>query len=83
MPSQQTSKTIVERNVAKYFQLLNDDNHRLNDSLLTKLRREGMVVNTFDSANLRPRLAPYFKRYKDELGPTLWSLLEDNVGKLT
>lgn len=73
---------VVERNAHKHAKLANNDGRLLDKSLADKLRRQGMTVNTVDTAPMRARLASYCARWKKELGTTVWTLLEDKVGKL-
>jgi TRAP-type transport system periplasmic protein len=73
---------IVQRNAAKYAILQRRDMALLAVSLSDKLQRQGMVMNKTDVASFRAKLGPYYARWKEQLGPTAWTLLEDAVGKL-
>jgi TRAP-type transport system periplasmic protein len=75
-------QSIVERNAAHYSGLEREDSLRLNNALADKLQRQGLTFNTTDTATMRSRLGPFYARWKNELGGTLWGLLEDGVGKL-
>lgn len=75
-------QTVVERNSAKYALLQRKDVQQLNDSLVEKLKGEGMVVNSTDVSNFRPRLTSFYKDYHAAFGDTAWGLLEQNSGKL-
>lgn len=75
-------QAVVTRNAAKYAVLQRRDSQLLNETLVDKLRREGMIVNTADVSGFRPRLANFYKQYKAEFGETAWSLLEQTSGKL-
>ena len=75
-------QAIVARNAAKYALLERRDNQVLNETLVDKLRREGMVVNAADVSGFRPRLAGFYKQYRAEFGETAWGLLEQTSGKL-
>lgn len=75
-------QTIVNRNAQKYILLERRDATELNASLLDKLHRQGLAVNTADAASMRARLAPYYARWKNEFGATAWGLLEESAGKL-
>ena len=55
----------------------------LNDELARTLAARGMVFNQADTASFRERLAGgFYRRWKDELGSTVWGLLEAQVGRL-
>ena len=54
----------------------------LNHSLIDKLARIGMKVNTTDEASFRKPLGPYYAHWKSEFGATAWSTLEKYSGKL-
>jgi tripartite ATP-independent transporter DctP family solute receptor len=55
----------------------------LNDTLATTLKQRGMKMNTADADTFRARLAGgFYKRWKDELGSRVWTLLESEVGRL-
>ena len=73
---------IFKRNAAKYALAQRHDIGVLESASLDKLKRQGMAVNTTDPAGIRPRLAAYFAHWRDEFGPTAWSMLEAKVGKL-
>lgn len=75
-------QSVFHRNAEKYANLSNNDTRLLNDSLADKLRRQGLVFNSADTATMRARLASYYARWKKELGSTAWDMLEEKVGKL-
>ena len=75
-------QSVVTRNAAKYALLQRRDSQLLNDTLVDKLRREGMAVNTADVSGFRPRLTGFYREYRDAFGPTAWGLLEQTSGKL-
>jgi TRAP-type transport system periplasmic protein len=75
-------QTVVNRNAAKHVLLERKDSYLINVSVANKLKRQGLILNTLETAPMRARLAPYYARWKRELGSTAWSLLEDKVGKL-
>ena len=75
-------QSVIERNAAKYALLQRADSQRLNDTLVDKLHREGMVVNNTDVSKFRPRLTGFYKEYHATFGDTAWSLLEQTSGKL-
>jgi hypothetical protein len=55
----------------------------LNNELATSLQQRGMKMNTADADSFRARLAGgFYKRWKDELGSKVWTLLESEVGTL-
>lgn len=75
-------QSVIARNSAKYALAQRKDVQRLNDTLVDKLRREGMVVNATDVTNFRSRLSGFYKEYRGVFGDTAWSLLEQSSGKL-
>lgn len=72
----------IERNVVKYVRLQREELSAFNTELRTKLATQGMTFNEADTSSFRPRLAPYYTRWKDAVGARAWSLLEEHVGKL-
>ena len=58
------------------------DMRSVNVSLANKLVREGLTMNKADTSGMRARLGPYYARWKTFFGPTVWSLLESNVGRV-
>ncbi|MBV8424790.1 MAG: TRAP transporter substrate-binding protein [Candidatus Eremiobacteraeota bacterium] len=75
-------QSVVTRNAAKYALLQRRDTQLLNDTLLDKLRREGMTVNTADVSGFRPRLTNFYHDYRQAFGDAAWGLLEQTSGKL-
>jgi TRAP-type transport system periplasmic protein len=75
-------QAVVKRNVAKYVLLQRSDFGTQNATFGDKLKSQGFVFNTANTATMRARLGPYYARWKSELGSTAWSLLEATVGKL-
>jgi TRAP-type transport system periplasmic protein len=73
---------VIERNAVKYVKLQRADNARFNAEFRTKLAQQGMTFNEADTSTFRARLAPYYARWKETLGPKTWGLLEEHVGKL-
>jgi hypothetical protein len=61
------------------------DDKRLDDSLLDKLVRQGMTVNTVELAGFRTRLqsSGFYGRWRDAWGPAAWKVLEKYSGQLT
>jgi tripartite ATP-independent transporter DctP family solute receptor len=54
----------------------------LNDSLVGKLRSQGMTINTPDRAPMRAHLGDFYKSMKSAFGTTAWDTLESYTGKL-
>jgi tripartite ATP-independent transporter DctP family solute receptor len=75
-------QSVVTRNAAKYALLQRRDSQLLNDTLVDKLRREGMIVNTTDVSRFRTRLGDFYREYRGVFGDTAWNLLEQTSGKL-
>ncbi|CAN5258742.1 TRAP transporter substrate-binding protein [soil metagenome] len=76
-------REIVLRNVKHHVDRQRRHTIALNDSLVTSLQQRGMVFNTADAASFRSRLAGgFYRRWKAQLGSSVWTLLEAQVGKL-
>jgi tripartite ATP-independent transporter DctP family solute receptor len=74
---------IVQRNVKKYVAMQRAYTDNLNRELGDKLAARGMIFNTADVSTFRAKLGGgFYQRWKNEFGPTAWSLLEREVGKL-
>ena len=52
-----------------------------NASLSAELSRQGLKFNAVNPAPFRAQLAPYFKSWQSEFGPTVWGLLENALGR--
>jgi hypothetical protein len=44
------------------------------------LAREGMIVNTADTAGIRERLGDFYARWRNRFAPAAWNLLEEAAG---
>jgi tripartite ATP-independent transporter DctP family solute receptor len=76
-------QAIVSRNAVTYGERQRRDVDKLNDTLIAKLRTQGMeVIDKPDRASMKAKLPEFYKRWKAEFGDTAWSLLEGSVGKL-
>jgi TRAP-type C4-dicarboxylate transport system substrate-binding protein len=76
-------QTVVNRNVRKYVAAQRTYTNNLNNSLAAKLVERGMIANTADTVSFRRALgAEFYRRWRDQLGPTAWGLLENAVGRL-
>lgn len=76
-------QAVIDRNVQKHVALQRIAAQQLNASLEPKLKERGMVFTTADTDSFRQKLASgFYPRWKNELGQTAWSLLEEKVGKL-
>ncbi len=53
-----------------------------NAALVDRLGERGMIVNHADTAGMRRLLGDFYARWKRELGPKAWSLLETSTGPL-
>ena len=74
---------IVQRNVKKYVAMQRAYTDDLNRQLGDKLAARGMIFNAADVSTFRTKLGGgFYQRWKSEFGPTAWSLLEREVGKL-
>lgn len=75
-------QAVVVRNSRKYALLQRDDVQLLNDTLIDKLRREGMALNQANVSTFRSKLGGFYRQYRGVFGDTAWNLLERNSGKL-
>jgi TRAP-type C4-dicarboxylate transport system substrate-binding protein len=73
---------VIRRNAAKYVAMQRAYTDDLNRSLVQKLAERGMIFNEADGHSFRTRLGDFYGRWKREFGPTAWSLLEEQVGRL-
>ncbi len=74
---------IVQRNVKTYVAMQRAYTDNLNRQLGDKLAARGMIFNIADVSTFRAKLGGgFYQRWKNEFGPTAWSLLEREVGKL-
>jgi tripartite ATP-independent transporter DctP family solute receptor len=72
----------IERNNRRFALAERQDLAALNLSLQDKLARQGVAFNTPDMSGFRPRVAPLYKQWKTQFGPTLWDAVESYTGKL-
>jgi tripartite ATP-independent transporter DctP family solute receptor len=75
-------RAVVERATATYALLQRRDVEVRNMTLAEKLTREGMVLNVADTASFRAQLGDFYRSWRDQFGPTAWSLLEATSGRL-
>src|SRR5258707_3508261 len=74
---------VVQRHVKKYVAAQRAYTNDLNRQLETTLAGRGMLFNTADVTTFRGKLGGgFYQRWKGEFGPTAWSLLEEQVGRL-
>ncbi|MEO7728724.1 MAG: TRAP transporter substrate-binding protein [Burkholderiales bacterium] len=77
------TQEIVLRNVRRIFARQRAHTMDLNRTLEQVLAQRGMRFNRPDGASFRRCLAGgFYTRWKAELGPTAWALLEAGTGKL-
>ena len=69
-------QTIVERNAAHFAQLQRQDVAAINAAGEAELARQGMVVNTADTASIRARLGEFYARWRTRFNPAVWALVE-------
>jgi len=72
---------VVNRNADVAVSLQRRAASELDASLRDKLKRRGLIFNNANTAGMRARLQPYYVRQKSDFGSSIWSLLEDAVGK--
>jgi tripartite ATP-independent transporter DctP family solute receptor len=75
-------KTIVSRNARFYGLRMRKEVVAMNDGLLSKLKGQGMTVNTPERSGMRAKLGDFYHRWKAEFGTTAWDILESYSGKL-
>lgn len=76
-------RALVVRNVRKHVARQRAHTAKLNRDLEVRLAGHGMRFTRPDTASFRARLAGgFYARWKNELGPTAWSMLEAGVGRL-
>ncbi len=75
-------QAVVSKHAAAYTVRQRRDVMALNDSLVGKLKSQGMEVNTADTASMRAKLHNFYKTWQGEYGATAWNLLESYAGKL-
>jgi tripartite ATP-independent transporter DctP family solute receptor len=75
-------QAIVTKNADIYTQKQRRSVMALNDSLIGKLKSQGMVVNNPDRAPMRAHLTDFYKAQKSAFGDSVWTLLEGYTGKL-
>jgi tripartite ATP-independent transporter DctP family solute receptor len=76
-------RAIVDKHAVTFALQERRDIARESAATADKLRRFGLQFNTnVDTNSMRAALAPFYGRWKNEFGPTAWSLLEATSGKL-
>jgi tripartite ATP-independent transporter DctP family solute receptor len=73
---------VIERNVEKFALLQRQDTERINAAGAAELAGKGMMVNTADTDSFRTWLGEFYKRWRDNVGPAAWQLLETYAGEL-
>ena len=58
------------------------DTERINAAGAAELAGKGMMVNTADTDSFRTWLGEFYKRWRDNVGPAAWQLLETYAGEL-
>ena len=75
-------QAVITRNFTTMIMRQRVDVALMNDTLLDKLRRRGLTVNTVDPAPFRAMLGSFYQHWKGEFGDKAWALLEQYTGKL-
>lgn len=75
-------KAIVSRNARTYGLRMRAQVIAFNESLLGKLKSQGMTVNVPDRTSMRAKLGDFYKNWKGQFGDQAWSILESYSGKL-
>ena len=69
-------QTVVEQNTAHFAQLQRQDVAAINAAGEAELARQGMVVNTADTASIRARLSDFYGRWQARFDPAVWALID-------
>jgi tripartite ATP-independent transporter DctP family solute receptor len=69
-------QTVVERNAADFAKLQRQDVAVINAAGETELARQGMIVNTADTASIRARLGDFYARWQARFDPAVWALVD-------
>jgi tripartite ATP-independent transporter DctP family solute receptor len=77
-------QAIVDRHVTKAVAAQRAYTQHMNDTLADVLAGRGMTITRTDTESCRRRLVAdgFYARWKEKLGTTAWSLLEDEVGRI-
>jgi tripartite ATP-independent transporter DctP family solute receptor len=77
-------KDAVIRNVRKYVPMQREFVRQVNASMESKLKERGMVFVPPDVSSFRKKLADvgFYKTWKEFIGQTAWSLMEETTGKV-
>jgi tripartite ATP-independent transporter DctP family solute receptor len=69
-------QTVVERNAAHFARLQRQDVAAINTEGEAELARQGMTVNTADTASIRARLGEFYARWQARFDPAVWALVD-------
>jgi TRAP-type C4-dicarboxylate transport system substrate-binding protein len=69
-------QAVVERNAAHFAQLQRQDVAAINGAGEAELARQGIAVNTADTASIRARLGEFYARWQARFDPAVWALVE-------
>jgi tripartite ATP-independent transporter DctP family solute receptor len=75
-------RATVERLAPEYVAGQRAENAAFNAALPARLAARGMIVNEADRASLSAGLGPFYARWRREVGPGAWALLEAVVGPI-
>jgi TRAP-type C4-dicarboxylate transport system substrate-binding protein len=78
----QEIRQVVERNAEKFALLQREEIEQVNGAGAEELAREGMKVNTADTASFRARLGGFYARWRERAGPATWRVLESYAGEV-
>lgn len=76
-------QAVIDRNVAKYVRLQRQDQIAANMRLRSELAGRGLEFNSPDPAPFKKQLAGVYSTWKEKLGTTCWSLLQQSAGNFT
>ena len=71
---------VIERNTDRFALLQRADIEAVNAAGAEALARQGMIVNTADTASIRARLGDFYGRWRPRFSPAAWALLEAAAG---
>ena len=75
-------QAVVARNADTFALLQRADVEAINAAGTQVRAREGMIVNTADTAGIRARLGDFYARWRARFDPAAWQLLEEAAGGL-
>jgi tripartite ATP-independent transporter DctP family solute receptor len=75
-------QAVVERSAETFALLQRADIEAVNAAGATALARDGMLVNTADTADIRAHLGDFYARWRHRFDSAAWELLEAQAGAI-